>query len=225
MKLYYHPVSTTSRPIALFAADHRIELEYQVIDLLRGEHLEPAYTALNPNQSVPMLVDGEFYLTESSAILKYLADCVGSPTYPLDLRRRARINERMDWINTSLSRELGYGFVYPQVMPTHKRNDERAHSAVIDWGRAKAQRWLKVMNDDFLGGQNRFLCGADLSIADYLGIAHVTLAEAVHVDFRKWPNIAHWITRMKDRQHWSSVNDPFYRYLVQPFAKVSFASL
>src|SRR5688572_28253565 len=109
MKLYYHPVSTTSRPVALFAADHHIELDYQLVDLIKGEHLLPGFSALNANQAVPMLEDGEFRLTECSAILKYLADCVGSQTYPLDLRRRARINERMDWINTSLSRELGYG--------------------------------------------------------------------------------------------------------------------
>ena len=42
MKLYYHPVSTVSRPIVLFAADNGIALEYQVIDLMTGEHMQPA---------------------------------------------------------------------------------------------------------------------------------------------------------------------------------------
>ena len=37
-----------------------------------------------------------------------------SPLYPRDLRRRARVNERMDWINTGLTRELGYHLVYPR---------------------------------------------------------------------------------------------------------------
>ena len=52
MKLYFHPASTTSRPVALFAADHSIELEYQVIDLFAGEHTQPAFGAINPNQAV-----------------------------------------------------------------------------------------------------------------------------------------------------------------------------
>jgi glutathione S-transferase len=225
MKLYYHPVSTTSRPIVLFAADHRMDILYQAVDLIQGEHLQAAFSELNPNQSVPMLEDGDFRLTESSAILKYLADRVGSQTYPMDLRQRARINERMDWINTSLSRELGYGFVYPQIMPTHKRVDEHAQRHTIMWAREKTRRWLKVLNDHFLGSENRYLCGNELTIADYLGIAHVTLAEAVHVDFALWPRVAQWIARMKDRQNWASVNDPFYRYLVQPFAKGSFEPL
>jgi glutathione S-transferase len=225
MKLYYHPVSTTSRPVVLFAADHRIEVLYHVVDLIAGEQTQPPFSALNPNQSVPMLEDGDFRLTESAAILKYLADRVGSPAYPLDLRQRARVNERMDWINTALSPQLGAGFVYPQILPTHKRPDEHAQRHTIAWARAKARRSLSVLNDHILGAENRYLCGNQLTIADYLGVAHVTLAEAVHVDFSRWPHIAQWIARMKDRQNWASVNDPFYRYLVQPFAKASFEPL
>ena len=54
------------------------------------------FSAINPNQAVPVLQDGEFRLTESSAILKYLADRVGSPSYPRKLQMRARVNEAMD---------------------------------------------------------------------------------------------------------------------------------
>src|SRR5262245_56308436 len=109
MKLYFHPASTTSRPVALFAADHGIELQYQVVDLFAGEHAQPAFGAINPNQAVPVLEDGDFRLTESSAILKYLAEKTSSQAYPQELQQRSRVNERMDWFNTSLSRELCYG--------------------------------------------------------------------------------------------------------------------
>ena len=128
MKLYFHPISTTSRPITLFAADHGLQLDYEVVDLFAGEQVQPAYRAINPNQAVPVLEDGDFRLTESSAILKYLADKVGTTAYPQDLRLRARINERMDWFNTTLSRDFGHGFVYPQVLPTHNA-PTRARSA------------------------------------------------------------------------------------------------
>jgi glutathione S-transferase len=85
MKLYYHPASTTSRPIMLFAAESGLDLEFQIIDILTGEHLQPAYVAINPNHQVPLLQDGDFRLTESSAILKYLAEKTGSRAYPTDL--------------------------------------------------------------------------------------------------------------------------------------------
>ena len=100
MKLYYHPISTTSRPVMLFAAENHIPLEMQVVDLFTGEHVQPPYAAINPNKLVPTLVDGDFTLTENSAILKYLADKIDSPAYPKDLKKRARVNERMDWTST-----------------------------------------------------------------------------------------------------------------------------
>ena len=82
MKLYYHPVSTTSRPVMLLAADEGIALDYEVVDLFTGAHLQPQYSGINPSQQVPVLEDGDFRLTESSAILKYLAEKAGSAAYP-----------------------------------------------------------------------------------------------------------------------------------------------
>jgi len=224
MKLYFHPASTTSRPVALFAADHGIELEYQVVDLFAGEQAQPAFSDINPNQAVPVLEDGDFRLTESSAILKYLADKTGSPAYPRDLQQRSRINERMDWFNTSLSRELCYGFLYPQIMPTHKRSDEHAQRQTIAWARRNATRWLSVLNDRWLG-QNRYVCGERITIADYLGIAMITVGEVAREGYSRWPSVARWIERMKDRPTWGSVNDAFYKLIVQPYARTQLEAL
>ena len=129
MKLYYHPVSTTSRPVLLLAADEGITLDHEVVDLFTGAHLQPAFASINPSQQVPVLEDGEFRLSESSAILKYLAEKTGSAAYPKDLQKRARINEVMDWFNTGLYRDLGYGLVYPQVLPNYKREDAALQKA------------------------------------------------------------------------------------------------
>ena len=78
-----------------------------------GEQLTPEYAAINPSKAVPTMQHGEFILTESSAILKYVAEAVSSATYPSDMKARARVNELMDWFNTGLFREFGYGVVYP----------------------------------------------------------------------------------------------------------------
>jgi len=225
MKLYFHPASTTSRPITLFAADQGVDLEYHLVDLFSGENAQPAFSAINPNQAVPVLEDGDFRLTESSAILKYLADKVDSSAYPRDPQQRARVNERMDWFNTSLSRELCYGFVYPQVLPMQKRHDEHAQRQTLAWARQNALRWLKVLNEHWLGVDNRYVCGAHVTIADYLGIAYVTVGEAAHLDYSRWPNVARWIARMKDRPTWARVNEAFYRYFVQPYAQAKFEAL
>src|SRR5262249_29133174 len=57
MKLYMHPVSMTSRPVRLFIAENKIPVEEVTVDLFTGEHYGPAYTAVNPNNLVPMIED------------------------------------------------------------------------------------------------------------------------------------------------------------------------
>ena len=108
MKLYMHPVSMTSRPVRLFIAENKIPVEEVTVDLFTGEQYKPPYVELNPNSMVPMIEDGDLRLTESSAILKNLADKIGSPAYPNDLKHRAKVNQIMDWLNTNLYRECAY---------------------------------------------------------------------------------------------------------------------
>ena len=205
MKLYYHPASTTSRPIVLFAAENKIALDLQVIDLFTGEHYKPAFEAINPNHLVPVLEDGDFRLTESSAILKYLADSIDSPAYPKGLKERARVNEMMDWINTQLCRDLAYGCVYAQIFPGHKRPTEEAQRATVAWGQERAKHWMSVLDQKLLGSDKPFLCGAQITIADYYGASFVHLAEVVGSDLSAYPNVSAWLGRMKKRPTWEKV--------------------
>ena len=209
MKLYYHPVSTVSRPIILFAADNGIALDYQVVDLMTGEHLQEAYGAINPSRLVPVLEDDGFRMTESSAILKYLADKIGSPAYPKDLKQRARVNEVMDWLNTGLYRDFGYGLVYPQIFPHHKRRSDEAQAAVVEWGQEKTRAWLQVLDRHYLGSGGRYLCGNELTIADYFGAGILSISEIVGCDLAKYPNVARWYATMKARPNWAKANEAF----------------
>lgn len=224
MKLYFHPASTTSRSIMLFAADNRIALDYQLVDLLTGANTKPEFLTINPNGQVPVYEDGEFRLGESSAILKYLADSIQSPSYPSNLRQRARVNERMDWFNTSLSRELCYGFIYPQFLPNHRRPDAYVQGQSLAWHRPHAVRYLDILDKELIG-PNPYVCGERISIADYLGIAMVSLGETLRLDYSAWKNLSRWIERMKDRQSWPVVNEGFYNYLVRPLATSPFQTL
>jgi glutathione S-transferase len=209
MKLYMHPVSMTSRTVRLFIAENGIKADEQVVDLMTGEHLQPAYTAINPNQLVPMLEDGDLRLTESATILRYLADKIGSPAYPKDLKKRAKINEMMDWLNTQFYRDWGYNLCYPQLFPHHKRRSDEAHAGAIEWGQKNSKRWLQILNDHWIGS-NQYLVGNEITIADYFGSGLVTLGEVLHIDFGKYPNIARWLGNMKKLPHWNEVNEVFH---------------
>ena len=212
MKLYYHPVSTTSRPPMLFAEENGIDVEFRVVDLLTGEHMKPEYAAINPNRLVPVLEDGDFRLTESSAILKYLAEKTASPAYPTELRARARVNELMDWINTQMCRDFAYGFVYPQIFSMHRRPTDELQQGTLAWSKDRAKAWLAVLYQDLLGPQKRYLCGDRITIADYFGAPFVALGEALRCDYAAYPNLKRWLDTMKSLKSWNKVHEVFYGY-------------
>ena len=55
MKLYMHPISTACRPVFLFAADNKIDMDRELVDLMTGAHMQQPYASINPNSLVPML--------------------------------------------------------------------------------------------------------------------------------------------------------------------------
>ena len=169
-------------------------LDYQLVDLMTGEHLQPAYRTINPSRLVPVLEDGDFRLTESSAILKYLADKIGSPAYPKDLQKRARVNEMMDWLNTGFYRDFGYGLVYPQIFPHHKRRSDEAQAGAIEWGRDKTKFWLGA-SIDTCSEAEEVLVRQRAHDRRLSGCGIVSIGEVTHCDFVQYPNVARWYGR------------------------------
>jgi glutathione S-transferase len=210
MKLYMHPVSMTSRPVRLFIAESGMKVDEQLVDLMTGEHYKEPFASINPNRLVPVLEDGDLRLTESSAILKYLADRIDSPAYPKDLKQRAKVNEMMDWLNTNFYRDYAYGFIYPQVFPHHRRPSDEMQSGTVAWGKERTEGWLRLLNDYWIGPTKRYLCGDRITIADYFGSGLVTLGEVVGCDFAGYPNIKRWLDNMKQLPSWPKVNEVFY---------------
>jgi glutathione S-transferase len=208
MKLYYDPISTASRPVVMFAADHDLDLELETVELATGQHLGELYRRINPNGLVPYLVDEGFAMGEASAILKYLAETTDSPTYPRDIRARARVNEAMDWFNTHFHRDFCTFVVYMRVLAPDHLPEPAALDGLLRYGNAHAPRWLEVL-DRHMIGERRFVCGDEVTLADYLGSAYVTLGELVDYDFSPYPNIGRWLAAMKARPCWAVANTGF----------------
>ena len=207
MKLYRFNGSTTCRPVEMFAAEAGIALELVDVDLMTGEHMGAAYTATNPVQQVPTLEDGDFRLVENAAILRYLAELIGSPAYPKELKARAQVNAQLDFFNTSLSREFCYGHVYPQILPGVGHEDAAVREAMIARCAGRAAKFLGVLDRHMLNGEGPFLSGrAEPSIADYMGVCYVTLGEMTRFDYSPYPRVQRWIAAMKARPGWRAGN-------------------
>lgn len=207
MKLYYHPASTTSRMVTMFAADAGIPLDLQVIDLMTGEQLKPEYKAINPNGLVPYLDDDGFGLSESGAILRYLASKYDSAAYPKDIKARAKVDELMEWFYSNYYKDYGYGLVYPQLFPHHKRRSEEATAGAIEWGKNKSRHWLGILDKNYIGADRKFLCGDTPTLADYVGIEMVTLGDLIRCNIQDFPNVCRWVANMKTLPNWKKEHE------------------
>ncbi len=212
MKLYMHPVSNTSRPVLMFIKDNNLPVEEEVVDLMTGAHHQEPYISVNPNRQVPTLVDGDLVLGESSTILKFLADKFDLAAYPKDLKKRAKVNEAMDWFNTHFYHDYGYAVVYPQIYPHHKRPSDEVQKGTIAWGKELTKKWLQVLNEHWLGKGNKYLTGDQLTIADYFGAALLTCGDPIRTEFKDYPNIMAWLKRMEATPSWTKVNEAMYGF-------------
>jgi GST-like protein len=74
---FYYSLAPNPRKVALFLEESGLPYEPIPVDTRKGEQHLPAFTALNPNDKVPVIVDGETVVFDSSAILLYLAEKTG----------------------------------------------------------------------------------------------------------------------------------------------------
>jgi glutathione S-transferase len=118
----------------------------------------------------------------------------------------------MDWINTQVCRDFAYGYVYPQIFPTHKRPSAEVQAATLAWGRERAIGWMKVLDEHMIGPKNAYLCGDQMTIADYLGASFVALGEVVRSSYAAYPNVQRWLGNMKRLKNWKQVNEAIDGY-------------
>jgi glutathione S-transferase len=105
MRLYVDFNYLSPYAMSAFVALQEKAIPFEVIalDLASGAHREPAFAKASITQRVPTLVDGDFWLSESSAIGEYLDDRYpGTPLYPADPQARARARQVQAWLRSDL---------------------------------------------------------------------------------------------------------------------------
>jgi glutathione S-transferase len=214
LKVYYDLMSQPSRAVYLFLKVNNLPFVNKPVALRKGEHLEEEFKKINPFHLVPVIDDNGFKLTESVAILKYLADKyhVADHWYPNDLQRRALVDKYMAWQHLNL-RLFGAMVFRTQVI------DPRMTGQPVDTAKlAKFQSELETTLDKieriFLL-DTTYLCGNDISIGDLLGICELMQPMAVgHDVFKDRPKLAAWAKRVKERlnPHFDEANVMIYKF-------------
>jgi|TARA_B110000902_G_C14269099_1_gene572488 glutathione S-transferase len=96
-------MSQCSRRVIALLVETGIEYQEKPVDLMAGIQYSPEYLAMNPNHSVPVLVDGKVCINESNAILRYLCNKYDLENwYPKGASARAEVDQWLDWSATRL---------------------------------------------------------------------------------------------------------------------------
>lgn len=164
-----------------------------------GGTTDETYIRLNPNSTVPTLIDGDFVVWESNTILRYVAESSGAESfYPRDLKSRTICNQWLDWQNSALG---------PAMSPLYKAivrtEPAKRDTALIDQLRARASRLFAIMDGAL--DRSAFLAGPSLSLADIAAGSVVYRWYTLGLNDPKTQALEAWLraleTRPAFRQH------------------------
>ena len=158
-----------------------------------GRNKDPEYLALNPNGTVPTIVEDGFALWESNAIVRYLASQHGLGTLcPKDSHERARADQWMDWQQTVVGPAI-----FPVFFNLVRLKPEERDMNAVKVGRDKLAAALAILDKQL--AKNSFIVGPRLTMADIpLGIVTYrwfTMA----IERESFPALKKWYDRLVER--------------------------
>jgi glutathione S-transferase len=199
MILYTVPGSPNGRKVEAVILHLGLEVEIRHCNLFNGELRGADYLAINPNAKVPTLVDGEFQLWESAAIMQYLADKAGDNTlFPRDPRVRADITRWQCWEGLYFNAALGT--LAFETVAKARNNVGPPDAALIEQARTTLSRFAPVLDGHMKG--RKYLVDDHLTLADYSMAALEPYVTLVPFDFTPFRHIHNYFERMRQSEYW-----------------------
>jgi GST-like protein len=174
----------TPNNIKVLVALEELGLPYDLkaVNVRKGEQREEAFLSLNPNGKVPVLVDDSFVLTESAAILVYLAENTGQ-FLPTSGAARARVFEQLFFHASALSPAFGNAGFFKRSSPEPQPIAEARFTA-------EAERILGLL-DNKLSTQ-AFVAGDEFTIADIAHFGWLWRRQFPGLTLDNHPNLSRW---------------------------------
>ncbi|QSY98025.1 glutathione S-transferase (plasmid) [Rhizobium bangladeshense] len=186
MKLYFHPLSGHAHRARLFLSLVDQPFELIEVDLAKGEHKRPAFLQMNPFGQVPVLVDGETVISDSNAILTYVAKKLAKSDWlPEDPTGAAQIQR---WLSVAAG-QIAFGPAAARLITVFgaKYNADE----VI----ARAHALYSVLDRELATRQ--WLVSERPTIADVAIYSYTARAPEGNVDLSAYPNVRAWLERVE----------------------------
>jgi glutathione S-transferase len=191
LKIHADPITVNCRKV--LAGLDLIGAPYELVhvDYFKGEHKAEPYLTLNPNASVPSMVDGDFVLWESNSILQYAADKTGNEAvYPRDLRTRTDINRWMFW---EAAQWFPSSYVFLVENCVKPLLGGAPDPAVLDAQAATFHKLAGIIDQRLAG--SRWIAGDRVTIADIALAAPAHLHGWQKLPLNDHPNLKRWLTQ------------------------------
>jgi glutathione S-transferase len=169
-----------------------VDFEAETVNLMKGEHRRPEFLAINPAGKLPVLVDGDLVLTESVAIVLYLAEKYPERgLLPKDLALRAEAYRWLLFAATELEQPLWrisrHMFLYPE---------EQRLSADVPIASREFTEMAAVLDGHMRGRQ--FLVGERAGVADFVMAYTLDWGNEEKL-LDGYPRLLEYMERMYDR--------------------------
>ncbi|VEN52334.1 unnamed protein product [Callosobruchus maculatus] len=167
LKYYYDLLSQPSRAVYIFLKMNKIPFEPAVVNLGGGEHLTEEFREKHSKfQKVPFIHHDDFRLTESVAIVRYLAReyHVKEHWYPQEIRAQARVDEYLEWNHLNVRAGCARYFfdkLMGPMMTGKQPSDEQ-----VKKNQKAMEKTLTDFERIFLSSEAPFITGTEISFAD-----------------------------------------------------------
>ena len=200
MKLYGFPASPNTWKVRALASYLKIPLEFEFVDLTKGASQTPAYLALNPTGRTPTLVDGDFTLWESTAILQYLASKTSTPLWPNDARSRADITRWQCWQLAHWGAQACGPLTFENLVKKFVNLGAPDQVAVAKATEA-FNKEAKVLDAHL--SKHKYLVNDALTIADFTVAAPLFHAQGAGMPVAPYAHLRSWFERVSALPCWS----------------------
>lgn len=183
------------RKVSIALEELGLPYEVRAVDITRGEQFDPAFLALNPNNRIPVIVDGEgpggapITVIESGAILLYLAEKTGR-LLPADTRGRS---EAIQWLMFQMG---GIGPMLGQAHHFLRYAPEPVPYAIERYAKEAAR--LYGVLDTRLAARE-WLAGDEYTVADIATYPWIGRHDWQRIDLADYPNVARWFAAVGAR--------------------------
>ena len=186
IRIHGFPLSGHSHRVELFANLAGIEHEMITVDLAAGAHKAEPFLSLNPAGQVPVIEDGDTMITDSNAILVYLARRYAPDFLPSDPMLEAEVQKFL----TLAAGEIAFGPAAARLITVFDAPFDAQFCQIV------AEKALTKL--DTLLANKDFLVGGRPTIADIAVYSYVAHAPEGNVSLDKYPNVLRLLSNIEN---------------------------